>query len=82
MGGCTVPAHIYIDADARRLSVSSKAKTRQEQVPGAFGVTDGRFGVHPNDQKRAKGAISAAKAAGATWEEDFEKEVVYHCYKN
>jgi hypothetical protein len=38
------------------------------------------FAGHPDDEKRAKEAIKDAKAAGATFE-DFEKEIVWHCYK-
>lgn len=53
----------------------------KKQVPGAFGIQDVRFAVHALDRERAKAAVAAAKAAGATFE-DFEKEVVWHCYKN
>ena len=49
-------------------------------VPGGFGLMDVQFARHPADAKRAKKAIAAAKAAGATFE-DFEREIVLHCHK-
>jgi hypothetical protein len=49
-------------------------------VPGGFGLMDVSFAIHPLDKKRAKKAIAAAKAFGATFE-DFESEVVLYCYK-
>ena len=52
----------------------------QEQVPGGFGEMDCEFAVHPMDKQRAQEAIKAAKASGAS-KADFEKEVVWHCYK-
>ena len=36
---------------------------------------------HPTDEERAKKAIREAKAAGAS-RDDFEKEMVWHIYKN
>jgi hypothetical protein len=53
----------------------------QKQVAGGFGANDCLFAVHSLDEKRAKDAIKAAKAAGAT-RDDFEKEMVWHIYKN
>lgn len=53
----------------------------QEKVSGGFGEMDVIFGGHPCDADRAKEAIAEAKAAGATFE-DFEKEIVWHVYKN
>jgi hypothetical protein len=49
---------------------------------GAWRVWNCRcdFRRTPADEARAKDAIKDAKAAGATFE-DFEKEVVWHCYK-
>jgi hypothetical protein len=71
--------------DAYPLAILSAQETGtmswQKQVPGSFGIQDVIFGVHPADEQRAKAAIKAAKAAGASFE-DFEKEVVWHCYKN
>ncbi len=52
----------------------------QNDVPGCFGVKDARFGVHPMDEDRAIKAIKAAKDGGAKFD-DFEKEVVWHCYQ-
>lgn len=54
--------------------------TWRKQVPSCFGLVDVLFAVNAADTKRAKAAIAAAKAAGATFE-DFAKEVVWHCYK-
>lgn len=53
----------------------------QNQVPGCFGDQDVIFAGHPLDEGRAKQAIKDAKAAGAT-KDDFEKEMVWHVYKN
>jgi Ribbon-helix-helix domain len=49
-------------------------------VGGGFGLMDAKFATHPADAERAKKAIAAAKAAGATFE-DFEREIVWHCHK-
>jgi|HubBroStandDraft_6_1064221.scaffolds.fasta_scaffold2472470_1 hypothetical protein len=48
-------------------------------IPGCFGENDRIFAVHPLDEKRAKAAIAAAKAAGATMT-DFEKELLWDVY--
>lgn len=53
----------------------------QDDVAGGFGTQDIIFGGHPLDEQRAKQAIKAAKDAGAT-RDDFEKEMVWHIYKN
>jgi hypothetical protein len=53
----------------------------QNQVPGCFGAQDMIFAGHPLDADRAKQAIKDAKAAGAS-KDDFEKEMVWHVYKN
>jgi hypothetical protein len=67
---------------AKTMSTRTQPQTKwRDLVPGAFGVADVIFGKNPADGKRAKAAIKAAKAAGATFE-DFEKEVVWHSYKN
>lgn len=55
--------------------------TWKNQVAGAFGSADVIFASHPSDETRAREAIRAAKAAGASFD-DFEKEVVWHVYKN
>jgi hypothetical protein len=52
----------------------------QDQIPGCFGAKDALFANHPRDERRAEEAIKNAKAAGATFE-DFEKEIVWYCYK-
>ena len=52
----------------------------QTLVPGGFGSADCIFAGHPSDEQRAKDAIKAAKAAGASFD-DFEKEMVWHIYK-
>jgi hypothetical protein len=49
-------------------------------VPSAFGNVDAKFALHPNDEERAKEAIRIAKSEGASFD-DFEKEIVWHCYK-
>jgi hypothetical protein len=53
----------------------------QERVPGGFGSRDVVFAGHPLDEKRARAAIKKAKESGAT-RDDFEKEMVWHIYKN
>jgi ABC-type sugar transport system substrate-binding protein len=53
----------------------------QSKVLGGFGSQDGLFAIHPFDEKRAKKAIKEAKEAGAGFA-DFEKEIVWHCYRN
>src|SRR5215469_8217475 len=53
----------------------------KQKVPGCFGLTDGEFGAHPSDRIRADAAIKAAQACGASFDE-FEKEIVWHCYKH
>jgi hypothetical protein len=53
----------------------------QDRVPACFGDQDLIFAVHPMDEQRAKDAIKEAKAAGAA-RDDFEKEMVWHIYKN
>jgi hypothetical protein len=52
----------------------------QKLVSACFGNQDCIFAVHPMDEQRAKEAIKAAKAAGAS-RDDFEKEMVWHMYK-
>jgi len=52
----------------------------QTMIPGCFGKVDMKFAEHPEDQKRAKRTIKAAYAGGASFD-DFEKEIVWHCYK-
>jgi hypothetical protein len=52
----------------------------KDRVPGCFGSADVLFAVHPLDKERAKEAIKEAKQAGAT-RDDFEKEMVWHIYK-
>lgn len=51
-----------------------------QQVSSGFGDQDCIFAGHPSDKKDAQAAITAAKAAGASFE-DFEKEMVWHIYK-
>ena len=53
----------------------------KEKVRGGFGEADVIFAGHPLDEDRAKKAIKAAKDAGASRDE-FEKELVWHVYKN
>lgn len=53
----------------------------QNQIPGCFGDQDVIFAGHPLDADRAKKAIQAAKDARAS-KDDFEKEMVWHVYKN
>lgn len=48
----------------------------KQMVARGFGIADCIFAVHPSDKQDAK----AAKAAGASFE-DFEKEMVWHIYK-
>jgi hypothetical protein len=58
-----------------------KDRAWQEMIPGTFGSQDRIFAGHPLDEGRAKEAIKAAKAAGAT-REDFEKELLWDVYKH
>ncbi len=51
-----------------------------QMVARGFGIADCIFAGHPIDKQNAKAAITAAKAAGANFE-DFEKEMVWHIYK-
>ena len=53
----------------------------RDRVPACFGDQDLIFASHPTDEERAKKAIREAKAAGAS-RDDFEKEMVWHIYKN
>jgi hypothetical protein len=52
----------------------------KQKVASGFGDMDCIFAVHPSDKQDAITAIAAAKAAGASFE-DFEKEMVWHIYK-
>jgi hypothetical protein len=52
----------------------------KQKVAGGFGVSDVVFAAHDNDKTRAKEAIAAAKAEGASFD-DFEKEIVWYVYK-
>ncbi|HFF1498561.1 TPA: hypothetical protein ACGBBZ_004803 [Escherichia coli] len=52
----------------------------KQKVARGFGDIDCIFAVHPLDHKDAQEAMSAAKAAGATFQ-DFEKEMVWHIYR-
>jgi hypothetical protein len=72
-----VPQAAYL---REALSDLLKKTTWQKLIPGCFGQMDVNFGVHPLDKARAKEAIKTAQAAGATFEE-FEREVVWHCYR-
>lgn len=49
-------------------------------IPGAMAGDTAPFGLHPNDEKRAKEAISQAKEANATFE-DFECEIVSYSWR-
>jgi hypothetical protein len=53
----------------------------QNRVSACFGDQDVIFAGHSLDEKRAKEAIKEAKTAGAS-RDDFEKEMVWHIYKN
>ncbi len=53
----------------------------KNNIINTFGADDMVFAKHPSDVKSAKQVISEAKAANATFE-DFEKEIVWHLYKN
>lgn len=57
------------------------AKSWQQLVPGAFSVQDVIFAGQIDDAARPEEAIEAARAAGASFC-DFEKEIVWHCYRN
>jgi hypothetical protein len=52
----------------------------KEGIAGCFGERDILFANHPLDGKRARAAITAAKYAEAS-RDDFEKEMVWHIYK-
>ena len=49
-------------------------------IPGAMAGDTAPFGLHPNDEKRAKEAVSQAKKANATFK-DFECEIVSYCWR-
>ena len=49
-------------------------------MPGCFGEMDAKSAIHPLDERKARRDIGATKAAQATFE-DFEKVVVWHCYR-
>lgn len=53
----------------------------KQKVASGFGDMDCIFAGHPSDKQDAQAAIAAAKAAGASFD-DFEKEMVWHIYKN
>ena len=55
--------------------------TWKQKVARCFGDGDVEFAGHPLDVERANEAIQDAKKSGATFE-DFEKEIVWHVYKN
>ncbi len=52
----------------------------EKMVPSCFGENDVLFAIHPLDEGRAMEMISAAKAAGSSFD-DLEKEMVWHVYK-
>ncbi|WP_049858283.1 hypothetical protein [Trabulsiella odontotermitis] len=52
----------------------------KQKVARGFGENDCIFAAHPLDHKDALAAMSDAKAAGASFD-DFEKEMVWHIYK-
>ncbi len=52
----------------------------RELVAGTM-PTGAPFGVHPNDQKRAKESIKSAKSEGATFS-DFAGQVFTECHKH
>jgi hypothetical protein len=58
----------------RSYSLMNTHTTWQDRISGCFGHQDGRFAVHPLDEKRAKELIKEAKASGAS-RDDFEKEI-------
>ena len=58
---------------------SKHVRPWQDMISRCFGENDRIFAGHPLDEKRAKEAINAAKAAGATMT-DFEKELVWDVY--
>jgi hypothetical protein len=55
--------------------------TWADMIPSCFGATDGIFASHQSDEQQAKDAIAMAQKAGAT-RDDFEKEMLWHVYKN
>ena len=58
-----------------------KKQTWRKLIPRCFGMMVAHFAIHPADTERAKSAVNAAKASGATFE-DFEREIVWYCYKS
>jgi hypothetical protein len=50
-------------------------------LPGCFGKMDRQFAIHPEDEKRAKKAIAAAKEAGVSRAE-FQQEMNSYLDKN
>ena len=57
------------------------ARPWQDMIDSCFGENDRVFAGHPLDEKRAKEAIKAAKAAGATMT-DIEKELLWDVYRH
>ena len=55
--------------------------TWKQRVSTCFGDQDCKFAGHPSEVQNAKQVIADAKNDGATFE-DFEKEIVWHIYKN
>ncbi len=53
----------------------------KQNVSSGFGVQDCIFAGHPIDVANAQKVIADAKASGASFD-DFEKEMVWHIYKN
>lgn len=47
----------------------------RQLVPACFGKADKEFAIHPEDEHRARKAVSAAKKAGAS-RDDFQKEMI------
>jgi hypothetical protein len=56
-----------------------RARPWEDMISGCFGENDRIFAGHPLDEKRAREAVKAAKAAGATIT-DFEKELLWDVY--
>jgi hypothetical protein len=55
--------------------------TWEDMIPSCFGATDGIFAGNQSDEAQVKDAIAMAQKAGAT-RDDFEKEMLWHVYKN
>lgn len=63
------------------MSEEEQEQDWRAMLPGCFGRIDRQFAIHPDDEKRAQKAITAAKNAGASRDE-FQRELNLYLDKN